>query len=41
MYKILVADSLPKEILEKYDKSENIMVDNKSGRTILKLHDLL
>ena len=31
MYKILVADSLPAEILEKYNKSKNIQVDNKSG----------
>jgi len=31
MYKILVADSLPNHIIEKYDKSENITVDNKSG----------
>jgi len=31
MFKILVADSLPKEILEKYNKLKNITVDNKSG----------
>lgn len=31
MHKILIADSLPQDILSKYDKSENITVDNKSG----------
>jgi D-3-phosphoglycerate dehydrogenase len=30
MYKILVADTLPKDILEKY-KSPDVVVDNKSG----------
>jgi len=41
MYKILVADSLPKDILEKYDKSENITVDNKSGISKEELMDIL
>jgi len=41
MYKILVADSLPKEILEKYDKSENITVDNKSGISKEELMEIL
>ena len=41
MYKILVADSLPKEILEKYDKSENISVDNKSGISKEELMEIL
>jgi D-3-phosphoglycerate dehydrogenase len=31
MHKILIADSLPQDILSKYDKSENITVDNRSG----------
>jgi D-3-phosphoglycerate dehydrogenase len=31
MHKILIADSLPQDILSKYDKSEKITVDNKSG----------
>jgi D-3-phosphoglycerate dehydrogenase len=31
MHKILIADSLPQDILSKYDNSENITVDNKSG----------
>lgn len=31
MYKILIADSLPQDILCKYDKSKTITVDNKSG----------
>ena len=41
MYKILVADSLPKEILEKYDKSKNITVDNKSGISKEELMEIL
>ena len=41
MYKILVADSLPKDILEKYNKSENITVDNKSGISKEELMDIL
>ena len=31
MFKILVADSLPSHILEKYGRIENVTVDNKSG----------
>jgi len=31
MFKILVADSLPKETLEKYNQSDNISIENKSG----------
>ncbi len=31
MYKILVSDSLPAEILAKYDKTEGVQVVNKSG----------
>jgi D-3-phosphoglycerate dehydrogenase len=31
MYKILISDSLPKDILEKYNKSKNVSIDNKSG----------
>jgi len=31
MFKILIADSLPNEILEKYNKKENVSVENKSG----------
>jgi D-3-phosphoglycerate dehydrogenase len=31
MYKILIADSLPAEILNKYNENPNITVDNKSG----------
>jgi D-3-phosphoglycerate dehydrogenase len=41
MYKILVADSLPNHVLEKYDKSENITVDNKSGISKEELMDIL
>ena len=41
MYKILVADSLPKDILEKYNKSDNIIVDNKSGISKEELMDIL
>jgi D-3-phosphoglycerate dehydrogenase len=41
MYKILVADSLPNEILSKYDKSKNITVDNKSGISKEELIDIL
>lgn len=41
MYKILVADSLPREILDKYDKSENITVDNKSGISKEELMEIL
>jgi D-3-phosphoglycerate dehydrogenase len=41
MYKILVADSLPKHILEKYDKSKNISVDNKSGISKEELMEIL
>ncbi|MCK4559984.1 MAG: phosphoglycerate dehydrogenase [Calditrichia bacterium] len=41
MYKILVADSLPKHILEKYDKSKNITVDNKSGISKEELMEIL
>jgi len=33
MFKILIADSLPKDILAKYDKSDNVSIDNKSGIT--------
>ncbi len=31
MFKILVSDSLPAEILNKYDKTEGVSVINKSG----------
>ena len=31
MSKILIADSLPAFILEKYNKSDNVTIDNKSG----------
>ncbi len=31
MYKILIADSLPKHILDKYDKSENITIVDRIG----------
>jgi D-3-phosphoglycerate dehydrogenase / 2-oxoglutarate reductase len=41
MYKILVADSLPAEILEKYNKSKNIQVDNKSGISKEELAEIL
>jgi D-3-phosphoglycerate dehydrogenase len=41
MYKILVSDSLPKHILEKYDKSEGITVDNKSGISKEELMEIL
>jgi len=41
MYKILVADSLPKDILEKYNKSKNISVDNKSGISKEELMEIL
>jgi D-3-phosphoglycerate dehydrogenase len=41
MYKILVSDSLPKHILEKYDKSEDITVDNKSGISKEELMEIL
>jgi len=41
MYKILVADSLPNEILEKYNQAENITVDNKSGISKEELMDIL
>jgi D-3-phosphoglycerate dehydrogenase len=41
MYKILVADSLPKHILEKFNKVENITVDNKSGISKEELMELL
>ena len=33
MFKILIADSLPKDILAKYDKSDNVSIENKSGIT--------
>ena len=41
MYKILVADSLPNEILEKYNQAENIIVDNKSGISKEELMEIL
>jgi D-3-phosphoglycerate dehydrogenase len=31
MFKILIADSLPQNILSKYDQAENVSVDNKPG----------
>jgi D-3-phosphoglycerate dehydrogenase len=31
MYKIIIADSLPKEILDKYNQVEGISIDNKAG----------
>ena len=31
MYKIMFADSLPKHILDKYDKSDNISVVDRIG----------
>ena len=31
MFKILIADSLPKEVLAKYNQSDKISIDNKSG----------
>ena len=31
MSKILIADSLPAFILEKYNKSDSVTIDNKSG----------
>lgn len=33
MRKILISDSLPKEILEKYNKTKNIAIENKAGIT--------
>jgi D-3-phosphoglycerate dehydrogenase len=41
MYKILIADSLPNEILEKYKKTDNITVDNKSGISKEELMEIL
>ncbi len=31
MFKILIADSLPSDILSKYDQLKNVNIDNKSG----------
>ena len=31
MFKILIADSLPKEIIEKYNQNPELEVENKSG----------
>ena len=31
MYKVIIADSLPKEIIEKYNKNPNLQVDDKAG----------
>jgi D-3-phosphoglycerate dehydrogenase len=41
MYKILIADSLPRDILSKYDKSKVVSVDNKSGIAKEELIDIL
>ena len=41
MYKILISDSLPKEILEKYNQSENVTVDNKSGISAEELIEII
>ena len=31
MHKILISDSLPKEILDKYNKAKNVTIENKAG----------
>jgi D-3-phosphoglycerate dehydrogenase len=41
MYKILIADSLPQDILSKYGKSKIIAIDNKSGISKEELKDVL
>lgn len=41
MFKILVSDSLPQHILEKYNKSDNITVDDKSGISKEELMEIL
>jgi D-3-phosphoglycerate dehydrogenase len=41
MYKILIADSLPKHILDKYDKSKNITIVDKIGISKEELIEIL
>jgi D-3-phosphoglycerate dehydrogenase len=41
MYKILIADSLPEAILEKYNKSPEIQIENRSGITKEELIEVL
>ncbi len=41
MFKILIADSLPKEILDKYNQTDGISVDNRSGISKEELIELI
>jgi len=41
MFKILITDSLPQDILSRYDRAENVSVDNKAGISKEELVEIL